>query len=216
SWWMAGYDSVDWQRQLQIAEPHLRRSFGLHPWQVLEMTEDKIQIEMSLLSQWLPKADMLGETGIDGFRAQDSVQMEKQERIFLQHLELNRTLQKPLVLHIVKSHERALQILKSYPYRGIVHGYSSSWETAKLYIHLGYKISVGRGVYHKGYNALKETVRKINLQDLVIESDAYVDPQEGPEDAVAIYMQVVEAVCQLKNISQQELQETVFHNISSL
>ena len=216
SWWMAGYDSVDWQRQLKISEPHVRRSFGLHPWQVLAMTDHEIAREMDILSQLFPQADMLGETGIDGFRTQDIVQMTKQERIFLQHLEINKTLSKPLVLHVVKSHELVLKILKNYTYRGIVHGYSSSWETAKLYIDLGFKISIGRGVYHKGYKALKETVKKINLQDLVIESDAFVDPETGPEDAGAIYMQVVAAICQLKNISQQELQEIVFHNISSL
>lgn len=216
SWWMAGYDSRDWQRQLQISEPHLRRSFGLHPWQVLAMSDEDIQKEMDALSRLLAQADMLGETGIDEFLAKDSVQIEKQEKVFIQHLDMNKRFSKPLVLHIVKSHDRSLKILKNYPYKGIVHGYSSSWETAKRYIELGYKISVGRGVYHKGYKALKETVRKIDLQDMVLESDAFVDPKSGPEDAVGIYMQVVEAVCQLKNISQQELQETVFHNISSL
>lgn len=216
SWWLAGYDSSDWQQQLQISEPYLRRSFGLHPWQVLAMSDEDIVKELELLSQLLPKADMMGETGIDGFRAQNPEQIEKQQRVFLQHLEMNKALQKPLVLHVVRSHESVLKTLKNYNYTGIVHGYSSSWETAKLYIELGYKISVGRGVYHKGYKALKETVRKINLQDMVLESDAFVDPQSGPEDAVGIYMQVVDAICAIKNISQQELQEALFHNISSL
>jgi TatD DNase family protein len=215
-WVMAGYDSLDWHRQLKLKNLQTSTSFGLHPWQVLKMTDEEIGSEMQTLQELLPQADFLGETGIDGFRAKTSEELQKQEQVFIQHLELNKSFNKPLVLHIVKSHERAISLLKAYSYRGLIHGFSGSWEVAKLYIDLGYKISIGRGVYQKGYKALKDVVAHISLDDLLIESDAFNDPESDAEDAVSIYLQVVEAVCQIKNISQQELQEATFHNINSL
>ncbi len=216
SWVMAGDESLDWQRQLKLKNAQTLTSFGLHPWQVLKMTDEQIQLEMKTLKELVPHADFLGETGIDGFRAKTSEDLQKQEDVFLAHLDLNKDYSKPLVLHVVKSHEKAISLLKSFSYRGLVHGFSGSWEVAKLYIDLGYKISVGRGVYQKGYKALKDVVARISLDDLFIESDAFKDPDSGAEDAVSIYLQVVEAVCEIKNISQQELQEATFHNISSL
>ena len=70
---------------------------------------------------------------------------------------------------------------------------------------------MGRGVYQRGYKSLKETVVKIPLASLVIESDA-----SEPEDAVDIYLKVVRAVCEIKNISQEQLQEATFRNINRL
>jgi TatD DNase family protein len=216
SWILAGYDSQDWQKQIKISESHIQRSFGLHPWQVLAFTDLQVQQELDLLAQMLPQCDWLGETGVDGFRAKSKDDLFKQMEVFEKHLELNKLYEKPLVLHIVKSHDLALELLKKYNYRGMVHGFSGSWETAQKYIKLGYKISIGRGIYQKGYRALKEAALKLDVQDILIESDAYNDPQVGADDALEIYFQVVREVCKIKQIHQQQLQDAVFRNIQSL
>ena len=206
---MAGYDADDWDEQLKIKLPNTYRSFGLHPWHVLALGSDEIQKQMQYLTTVLPEADFIGETGIDGFRAKTKEQKDLLEDIFRQHLHLNQTFKKPLVLHIVKDHERAQSLLKSYSFKGLVHGFSGSWDVARSYIDSGFMISVGRGVFHRGYKSLKETVVKIPLDSLLIESDAFKS-----EDAVDIYLKVVRAVCEIKNISQEQLQEATFRNIN--
>jgi TatD DNase family protein len=213
---MAGYDAPDWDEQLKIKLPNTYRSFGLHPWQVLALGPEQVQKQMQHLSTVLPEADFMGETGLDGFRAKTQEQQNLLEEIFRQHLDLNRTFKKPLMLHIVKDHKKAQSLLKSYPYVGLVHGYSGSWEMAQKYIEGGFLISVGRGVYSRGYKSLKETVAKIPLDSLVIESDAVADSAHGPEDVVDVFFKVVQAVCEIKNISQEKLQETVFRNINRM
>ena len=190
---MAGYDAPDWDEQLKIKLPNTYRSFGLHPWHVLALGSDEIQKQMQYLTTVLPEADFIGETGIDGFRAKTKEQKDLLEDIFRQHLHLNQTFKKPLVLHIVKDHERAQSLLKSYSFKGLVHGFSGSWDVARSYIDSGFMISVGRGVFHRGYKSLKETVVKIPLDSLLIESDAFKS-----EDAVDIYLKVVRAVCEIK------------------
>lgn len=215
SWVLAGLDSADWSEQKQIIGADIYPAFGLHPWRVISLNQSQIDEELKVLSSLLRDARAIGETGIDSFRATSEEQIRQQERVFLKHLEINKPWGKPVILHIVKSHEKAIEILKGYSYRGLVHGYSGSWEMAKKYIDQGYMISVGRGAYHKGYKALKETIKHIPLDSLLVESDAYFEAGAA-EDPVDLFENVVRAVCQLKNISAEKLQEAVFHNIKAL
>jgi len=217
-WVMAGYDSQDWQKQITIAQSHenVRMSFGLHPWRVLEMEDQQIESDLKQLEQLLPQAHACGETGIDGFRGKSDEDIEKQKTVFVRHLEMNRAFSKPLVLHIVKSHGPSLEILKKYSYTGIVHGFSGSWEIAKLYIDLGFKISLGRGIYQKGFRNLKETAQKIAMSDFVLESDAALDDNGQPEDPIEILKQVTDVLAELKRISVEKICASNYENVSSI
>jgi TatD DNase family protein len=217
-WILAGYDSLDWQKQKEIQKlnKNVKISFGLHPWRVLEMSAPDIEHELSLLEKLLPEAQGCGETGIDGFRATEKKDLHKQEDVFLKHLELNSQHNLPLVLHIVKSHEMCLSILKKHSFRGIVHGFSGSWETAKNYIDLGYKISLGRGIYQKGFKHLKETALKIGLEDFVLESDAFVTDEGVAEDPVAILYQVLETLAEIKGLPLEKLSAASYENSKSI
>ncbi|MCC6137206.1 MAG: TatD family hydrolase, partial [Bdellovibrionaceae bacterium] len=93
-WMMAGYDAKDWQRQesLVLEYPNnLASCFGLHPWRVLEMSQEEIASDLKLLKDYLPKAKALGETGIDKFKTKDPVLIKKQEVVFREHMNLNAT-----------------------------------------------------------------------------------------------------------------------------
>jgi len=217
-WILAGYDSSDWAKQKSLASTYknMRTSFGLHPWRVLELSDDDIARELEVLRTELPVAQACGETGIDAFKTQDPELLKKQSDVFLKHLEMNAALDKPLVLHVVKAHATALEILKTRSFRGIVHGYSGSWETAKNYISLGYKISFGRGLFHKGYRNLKETASHIGLSDFVLESDAYFDENGRPEDAAAILMQVARAFAEIKGLPLEKIGRAGFENAKSV
>ncbi len=218
NWIMAGYDSADWQRQQAMVQqiPNIKTSFGLHPWRVIEMSPHDITQELQILEQMLPQANALGETGIDAFKTKDTELLSRQEAIFRQHLELNRPYDLPLVLHLVQAHERSYNILKQYSYRGIIHGFSGSWEMAQRYIQLGYKISLGRGLLQKGYKQLKETAQKIPLSDFVIESDAALDDQGRPEDALEILTQVAKALAELKTLPVETIGRANQDNVKAI
>lgn len=214
-WMMAGYDAPDWQRQLTLIEKypkHLAPCFGLHPWRVIEMTREEIAKEMLVLQSLLPRAQALGETGIDKFKTEDIAIVQKQEDIFREHLEINKSLKLPLVLHIVRAENEALAVLKEYSYAGVIHGFSASYETAKRYVALGYKIGVGRGVYSKGYKHLKETAEKLSLNDILIESDSGPSAEGENEDAVDVFFKTVAAVAVLKKVSSEEVLRQNFLN----
>ncbi len=214
-WMMAGYDSKDWLAQTQAIsrhKTHLGSSFGLHPWRVIEMSEPQIEQELAVLKTLLPQASALGETGIDRFKTDDANVLKRQIAVFEAHLELNKIHNLPLVLHVVRAENEALGLLRSYHYTGVVHGYSGSYESAKRYLDLGYKISVGRGVVSHGYKNLKACVDKLELEHILLESDAGLDDHGQPENAVDVFFKVVEAVAEIKNVSREKLLETNFNN----
>lgn len=218
-WIMAGYDASDWKAQVALAQKYpdsVATVFGLHPWRVMEMSGNEIEADMATLAQMLPQAKALGETGIDKFKTQDLHVVNRQIALFERHLELNKTHNLPLVLHVVRAENEALSVLKNYSYSGVVHGFSGSFETAKRFVDLGYKISVGRGAYRKGYKQLKECVIKLSMDDILLESDAALDDDGAPENAVSVYFEVVAAVAELKKMSQVELMKQNFLNVKKV
>ncbi|MBY0315054.1 MAG: TatD family hydrolase [Bdellovibrionales bacterium] len=204
---MAGYDQPDWIRQMEIKKSHPQSvvsCFGLHPWRVLEMTKDEIEEQMRWLEQNLIHAQACGETGLDFFRDPQKEKAHLQEEIFLRHLELNRQWNKPLVLHCVKAHGPLLDLLTRENFTGIAHGFSGSFEVAERYVQLGYKISVGRGVYHSGYHGLKEAVKKLPLEAILIESDSTFEDNEYPDK---ILQKVAETVAEIRSIPVEKVFE---------
>jgi TatD DNase family protein len=214
-WIMAGYDSQDWEQQLVLFRQYpdyLRTSFGLHPWKVFELSDQAIEDQLKTLSTLLPLSHACGETGIDAFRAQNEKDLEKQERVFREHLEANRKFELPLVLHVVKAHLKTIEILKNYNYSGIVHGFSGSCDDAKKYVELGFKISIGKGVFLKGYKGLKEAVRQMDLEHLVLESDM----DDGNDDAVSIFFQIAQAVAEIKGVNPSLLLQKNYENLAEI
>ena len=164
-WVMGGYDLEDWRRQeaLKTRFPErVRTCFGIHPWRALEMGQNELEAHFTELEKRLPAADACGETGIDMFRGKTRADLYKQCAVFERHLELNRKWCKPLVLHIVRAYAESQESLKHFENTGILHGYSGSYEEAVKYIDMGFKISVGKGIYTQGYKALKDTVKRLN------------------------------------------------------
>lgn len=205
-WILAGYNSRDWSKQadLKLQYPDsVQLCFGLHPWQVAQMSPSEIQSEIQRLEQKLSLAIACGETGIDRLKGADQVDMQRE--VFIRHLEINRTHNKPLVLHSVHADEDILQILKAYPYTGIVHRFSGSYEVGKKYLDLGYKLSISRTIFSQGYTKLKECVRRLQLTDFVIESDAGLNAQGNAEDATDLFFKAVRAISEIQKVSHEEL-----------
>jgi TatD DNase family protein len=218
-WCLAGYDASDWLKQQTLIDKFPKSFapvFGLHPWRVIEMSESDIEADMKTLEAVLPFAKALGETGVDKFKTEDVRLVQKQIALFEQHMELNKKFQWPLVLHIVRAENEALAVLKNYTYSGVIHGFSGSYETAKRFIDLGFKISVGRGAYVQGYRQLKECVQKLNISDFLIESDAATTDDGLTEDPIAVFFKVATAVAEIKKVPMDELLSANYMNVQKV
>ncbi|MBK7842244.1 MAG: TatD family hydrolase [Bdellovibrionales bacterium] len=216
-----GYDPQDWKRQIEISKSYpsqLRLCFGLHPWALLQLDSASRQEAWDQLLELSPQAHLIGETGLDHFITQDPGVRATQVDFFRRHLDLARTLNRPLVLHIVQAHQLAIELLNEQPLPsrpGIIHGFSASTEMAQEYISLGFLISIGPALLKKGFKQLKRTALNIKMEHLVIESDSPSDRLE-PELDLGLVNRVAQEIAKIKGLPITEVQQRNQQNLEVL
>ena len=169
-----GVNPADWAKQIELADERWGLCFGLHPWYVNDTDEAACLQALAQLEEILPKAVALGEVGLDKGPRLQPLRLDFQQEIMHRQLRLAVKHDKPIVLHIVRAHGPALEILRSEAssWRGIVHGFTGAKEVADQYIKLGLAVSVGGALLSDGFGKLKNALPHIPPQHLCVESDA--------------------------------------------
>jgi TatD DNase family protein len=122
----------------------------------------------------------IGETGLD--RYWDYAPFDVQIDYFRRHLELSRRLDLPFVVHCREAETDVVSELtrasKEGALRGVMHSFTGSAETACACLELGFYISFAGMVTFKKSYELREVVKEIPLDRLLVETDApYLAPQ---------------------------------------
>ncbi len=219
-----GVSPTEWVRQKYLKKlfpENFGLTFGLHPYFVAQTDDDGCEDALDLLALELPSAMAVGETGLD-FRPhimKDS--MVRQIDVFENQIELAKAFKKPLILHVVQAHDKALQVLDMWGVpeeKGLVHAFSGSFETAKKYIDRGFFISVGGAVTYDKNKKLRDCVEKIPLECLLLESDCPDQPPEGwtgLNESTSIW-QVAEKIALIRNRSVLDILEISTSNFKRL
>ena len=117
--------------------------------------------------------------------------MEMQREVFLAHVRLSESLQKPLLLHVVKSLDEVLAVRKSekptMPW--IWHGFRGNRQVAETVVGKGFYLSVG-----ERFN--EEAVRVIPTERLLLETD----------ESLLSIEEVATRVAAVRGIPPEELQ----------
>lgn len=215
-----GVDPEEWPRQILLKNKFPNNfgiCLGLHPYYVSAHSAEECEAALDQLAKLLPQAMALGETGLD-FRPhiiKDT--MSLQIEMFENQIEMAKAFQKPLVLHIVQAHEKAIQVFDWWgapEKKGFVHAYNGSYEVAKKYIDRGFLISVGGAVTFDKNRKLQDCIRKINMEYLLIESDSPDQAPlgwEGLNNSTSIY-QVAEKIALIKNTNVLDVLEAAASN----
>ena len=219
-----GINPGEWELQQALHKKypqHFGLSFGLHPYFVSDADIETCETALDQLAGLLPKAMALGEAGLDFrphiMKESQSLQIE----MFENQIELAKAFEKPMVLHLVQAHEKAVQIFDLWdaPARGgMVHAFSGSFETAKKYIDRGFLISVGGAATYAKNHKLQDCLKKIPMEYLLIESDAPDQAPEGwsgPNESTSIY-NVAESIALIRNISAFDVLEVGTSNFKRL
>jgi TatD DNase family protein len=169
---LGGVDPDDWARQLQLVAQlpqFVTTVAGIHPWTVRDQSTDVLEEMFEKLTLIAPRVTAIGETGVDFFEMKDPVQRMKQPEWCERHLELATTLNKPVVLHVVKGHDVVLGLLKRYRGKpGIVHGWRGSEQDGRKYIDRAFVLSIGP----RSIQRLKPSdLAWLPLENFVLESD---------------------------------------------
>ena len=117
-----------------------------------------------------PKTVAIGETGLD--YAKRFSAPENQKKLFHGHLDLALELGKPVVIHCRDAHADAIEILRSRGIsRGVIHCFSGTAEDAREYLAMGFHLSIAGPVTYPNAAKLRETIRSIPLDRLMVETD---------------------------------------------
>jgi len=164
-----------WDAVIALRSPLVRIALGIHPQIVPELTSaEQLTAESLAEAARAAGAIAIGETGLDGGTDDHATQ----ERLFRLHLRAARLADLPVVIHVLRAHDRAPQLLREEgPVTGVMHSYSGGAELVPIYRDLGLAFSFAGPVTYANARRPLEAVRAVPPELLLAETDA---PDQAP------------------------------------
>jgi len=156
---------------LRDADPDFfAATIGVHPHESVDVPEADFQAVETLSRD--PRIAGIGETGLDYHY--DHSPRPVQRAAFRRQVQIAKAANKPVVIHVREAHEDCAQILideQAAP-GGIIHCFTGTADEARVYLDLGFFISISGVVTFKTAEALREAVKIVPLDRLLVETDS--------------------------------------------
>lgn len=206
--------SIDDMLNLEKAYPaNCFAMMGLHPCSVKEDYEK----ELDIVASWLKKRTFsaIGEIGIDMYW--DTTFIEQQKDAFLRQIEWAKSLDRPIVIHSREATDIIIELLQGVideKLKGIFHCFTGTLEQAHTIIEMGFLLGIG-GVLTFKNAGLDKTIREIELQHLVLETDApYLSPVpfRGKRNETSYVFHVAQKLAEIKGIEIEKVADITTRN----
>jgi TatD DNase family protein len=163
-----------------------------------------------------PRVRAIGETGLDYFRTPPELQKRQQES-FKWHIDLAKRTNKALVIHDRDSHDDVLSVLLEVgaPEKTVFHCFSGDVEMAKTCIDRGYILSFAGTLTFKNAPALREAVKLVPHDQLLVETDSPFlapTPHRGALNTPAQIANIVRAMAAERDEDVAELATALSKN----
>ncbi len=193
-------------------------AIGIHPHEVKDILHPAYDILRHFAQH--KKVVAYGEIGLD-YHYEHSPRAD-QKRKFRDMLREARKLELPVIVHDRDAHEDTLQILSeewSPELGGVLHCFSGDIAMAKRVIEMGFSLSIAGPVTFPKAEALREVVRQIPIEHLLIETDSpYLSPQplRGKRNEPAFVRHTAEAIAKIKGLSFDDVARITSFNAMQL
>lgn len=210
---LCGCTVQDSQASLALAErfSHVCCAVGVHPEQVGSL-EDGWPEQLKALAA-NEKVRAIGEIGLDHhYEGYDAV---LQRDVLIRQLELAASLELPVILHIRDAMGEAMEILREYRPKGVIHCYSGSRETAKEAVALGLYLGFGGTLTYRNARRAVETVEWLPPERMLLETDCpYLAPvpYRGKRCDSRMIARTAERAAEIRGTSAQEIIDTCRRN----
>jgi TatD DNase family protein len=167
-----------------------------------------------------PRVVAIGETGLDYFRLTGDLTWQRER--FRTHIRAAKTCNRPLIIHTRAAADDTIAIMteeNAGVAGGVMHCFTESWAVAKAALDQGFYISFSGIITFKNAADLREVVRQVPLEKLLIETDSpYLAPvpHRGKMNQPAFVKHVAECVSSIKNVSLETIAETTSNNFFTL
>ena len=209
-------------RVFELVEAHdfLYGAIGVHPHNASGWDAAAEATVLEYLKR--PKCRLLGEIGLDYHY--DLSPRDVQRKVFDRQLDMAFDAGVPVQLHSREAHGDCLDMLRARARagrmpRGIMHCYTGSWESAKIYLDLGLHISLSGAVTFKNAPKLAEVARNVPADRLLVETDCpYMAPVplRGRRNEPAFIVHTFAKVAELRGEAPDRLAEQLWRNANDI
>lgn len=193
---------------------------GVHPSDVDCLNEETFAW-LKEQTKW-EKTVAIGEIGLDYYWDKEPEIQKNQRYWFKRQMELARETGLPVIIHSRDAAADTYDLMKEIhadEIPGVIHCYSYSPEMAKEFVKMGYYIGVGGVVTFKNGKKLKQTVKEIPIEKILLETDCpYMapEPNRGTRNDSSNIPYVVEEIARIKGISTEEVEKITWDNAMNL
>ena len=202
-----GADMESSRTSIALAEEYdfIYATVGVHPSATRDMTLSDLDELREMANH--PKVVAIGEIGLDYHY--DDTDPITQKEWFRAQLDLAKELKMPVVIHDRESKGESIEILREKGIsNGVIHCFSSSAETAKILLDMGFHISFTGVVTFKNARRAIEALRVIPMDRLFIETDCpYMapEPHRGKRNDSSLVIHIAEKVAEIKELPLEEV-----------
>lgn len=200
---------------LFAAHPEVFFILGIHPCEAQDCTPD----ELNALKKAFQSDERLcavGEIGLDYYWKDCPPEIQK--AAFCAQLHLARSVERPVVIHSRDAHDDTLQILEAQNFIGyplIWHCFGGNAALAERIINNGWHISIPGPVTYPANTELREVVKRIPLDRLLVETDCpYLAPVQwrGQRNEPAFAVFTAACIAKERSMNPAELWEICGNN----
>jgi len=212
-----GVDLASSEASLELAHgrPHVFAACGVHPHDAKAFSPEA---ERRLEGLLRAGAVAIGEIGLDFYR--NLSPREEQVAAFRAQLRLAKKLDLPVILHQRAAEEEFLEVLaEEGPVYGVAHAFSGDVGLARRLVKAGLFLGIGGPLTYPRNEPLRQAVREVPLDRLVLETDAPFLPPEpfrGKRNDPLKVRLVALKLAELLGMKPEDLAEATFENACRL
>lgn len=204
-------------RELVGDRDNVSFSCGVHPLYMKQEDYCPTQLR-SLVGD--DKVVAVGETGLDYYY--DKEFHKAQQESFASHIDIACEVNKPLIIHTRDAREDTIAMLRegrAERCRGVLHCFTETLEMAEQALAMDFYISISGIVTFASANELREVVKRLPLERILIETDSpwlAPVPHRGKENEPAYVSEVARCVAALQKRSVEEVAAQTKQNFYDL
>ena len=199
--------------------PNVWCSVGVHPH---ESEKELLDDEAALIREAAhPKVVGIGETGLDYYY--EHAPRQAQQANFRSHIAAARQTGLPLIVHTRDADGDTIALLRDEmgkgAFTGLIHCFTGTQELADAVLQMGLCISVSGIATFKNSSTLRDVVKSVPLERLLVETDAPFlapVPHRGKTNEPAFVVHTAKMLAELKGVTVEELARVTSDNFFRL
>lgn len=222
-----GVDIETSQAAIRLAEtyPMIYAAAGIHPNSDIDLNEELFDQFQKLLSH--PKVVAVGEIGLDYYRNKST--KDKQKILLQRQLDIAISHHLPVILHnreaiedlfqLVNERKNSMVAARNGKPNGVFHAFSEDAHWADQVTQMDFLLGIGGVITYPKKNTLREVVRSIPDDFLLVETDApFLPPQpfRGKRNEPAYLSTIINELSKIMNLDSQILVEKTYQNSNRL